>query len=124
MPHARGGRWAIRSAAKIKPQRTAYPPNKPMQPTPLCGDKTVAILASGSSKNTFPVYRGGAADGQGVSADARTARSPREWGALGEQVVSLTRSFAACGGQHARPLDQCRRLWCECQSGRCGLINV
>jgi hypothetical protein len=41
-------------------------PNKPMQPTPLRVDKTVAILTPGYGKNAFPIYHGGAADGQGV----------------------------------------------------------
>jgi hypothetical protein len=33
------------------------PPNKPIQPTPLCALKTVAILASGCGKNAFPIYQ-------------------------------------------------------------------
>jgi len=41
-------------------------PNKPIQPTPLRSDKTVAILASECSKNAFPIYHDGAADGQAV----------------------------------------------------------
>jgi hypothetical protein len=41
-------------------------PNKPIQPTPLRSDNTVAILVSECSKNAFPVYHDGAADGQPV----------------------------------------------------------
>jgi hypothetical protein len=41
-------------------------PNKPIQPTPLCGPKIVAILKRGFGPKAFPVYHSGAADGQGV----------------------------------------------------------
>jgi hypothetical protein len=37
-----------------------------MQPTPLSGDKIVAILNAGFSSIAFPIYCGGAADGQSV----------------------------------------------------------
>jgi hypothetical protein len=41
-------------------------PNKPIQPTPLCGHKIVRILKPGNHPNAFPIYQCSAADGQGV----------------------------------------------------------
>jgi hypothetical protein len=41
-------------------------PNKPIQPTPLCGPKIVGILQSGFVLTAIPIYIGGAADGQVV----------------------------------------------------------
>jgi hypothetical protein len=38
-----------------------------MQPTPLCGPKIGAILKAGFGPTVFPIYDGGAADGQSVS---------------------------------------------------------
>jgi len=37
-----------------------------MQPTPLRGPKIAAFLKAGFSPTDFPIYHGGAADGQGV----------------------------------------------------------
>lgn len=37
-----------------------------MQQTPLRGPEIVAFLKSGFGPTVFPIYRGGAADGQGV----------------------------------------------------------
>jgi hypothetical protein len=42
------------------------PPNTPIQPTPLGGPKIGAILKAGIGPTAFPIYGGGAADGQAV----------------------------------------------------------
>jgi hypothetical protein len=41
--------------------------NTPIQPTPLRGPKIVGILQSAFVLTDVPIYRCGAADGQGVS---------------------------------------------------------
>jgi len=37
-----------------------------MEPTPLRGDKIVAILKAGIGSTAFPIYQGGAAHAQAV----------------------------------------------------------
>jgi hypothetical protein len=44
-----------------------------MQPTPLRVDKIGAILKAGIGPTAFPIYHGGAADGQGVSPPMHTS---------------------------------------------------
>jgi len=56
--------------------RTAGRPNKPMHPTPLCGPKIAAILKAGFSSTPFPIYLGGAGDGQAVRRPGHVVGTP------------------------------------------------
>ena len=48
-----------------------WPPNKALEPTPLCGPKIGAILEAGFGPSVFPINRGGAAQRQGVGPPSR-----------------------------------------------------
>ncbi len=51
--------------------RSERRPNQPMHSTPLSGDKIVAILKVGFQSTVFPIYQGGAGDGQAVRRQPR-----------------------------------------------------